>query len=227
MHTHIKAVILDMDGLLVDSERVGRESFVQAFELYKAPYTEALFEIMVGRSAQASLKLMEAYLENAELARKIWDQADIYYDTCVHAGNIGPKAGVYELIDFLERKQLPWAIATASNQIHAEAKLSAIGILNKVPYLVTVDQVERPKPEPDLFLKAAALLGIEPSRACIVLEDSEVGVRGASAAGMLPIMIPDVQVPSAHIRTVAHTVLPSLVAFLEYFEEHFQIVSKH
>ena len=88
-------------------------------------------------------------------------------------------------------------------------KLTVAGLIDRFETLVGGDEVANGKPAPDIFLTAAARLGVLPD-GCMVLEDSEAGIQAAHAAGMLPVMVPDVKPPSPEIEAVAYAVLPSL-----------------
>jgi beta-phosphoglucomutase-like phosphatase (HAD superfamily) len=101
------------------------------------------------------------------------------------------------------------AIATSSGTSHAIAKLQQAGLLGRFRTVVGADQVQKPKPDPEVYLKAAGLLGVDP-RACLAVEDSEYGVRAAHAAGMTVIQVPDLTEPSADLRALGHIVLASL-----------------
>ena len=90
------------------------------------------------------------------------------------------------------RCAFPRAVATSTRRERARAKLARRGLLARFAALVGGDEVARGKPAPDIFLLAAARLGVAPAD-CVVLEDSEPGVRGALAAGMMPIMVPDLR----------------------------------
>ncbi len=99
------------------------------------------------------------------------------------------------------------AVATSTRRDRAEAQLAQQGLLQRFAALVGGNEVERGKPEPDIFLLAASRLSVAPED-CVVLEDSEPGVRAALAAGMMPIMVPDMHAPSPSLLARAPLVLP-------------------
>ena len=100
------------------------------------------------------------------------------------------KRQLLELLAWLEGEAIPKAVATSTRKSRAEAKLSRTGLLPRFSTLVGGDEVACGKPAPDIFLEAAARLAID-AGACLVLEDSEPGMRGAIAAGMAAVMVPD------------------------------------
>jgi HAD superfamily hydrolase (TIGR01509 family) len=104
---------------------------------------------------------------------------------------------------------LPRALATSTNRATAEDHLRCAGLLDRFDALVTWEDVERGKPHPDLFLKAALEIGVAPQR-CVVLEDSPLGIRGAHAAGAMPVMIPDLLAATEELRNMCAAVVRDL-----------------
>ncbi len=119
------------------------------------------------------------------------------------------KEGAVALLDAVAQLGLPMAIATSSGTSHAVAKLSRAGLLERFRTVIGADQVQRPKPDPEVYLQAAAFLGVDP-KACLAVEDSEYGVRAAHAAGMTVVQVPDMTEPTADLRALGHIVLASL-----------------
>ena len=122
---------------------------------------------------------------------------------------IALKPGLLDLLDWLEARRIPKAVATSTRRDRAQAKLARTALLPRFVALVGGDEVARGKPEPDIFLAAAARLG-EAAQHCLVLEDSEPGVRAALAAGMTPIMVPDLHAPSDDLVALEPLILESL-----------------
>jgi beta-phosphoglucomutase-like phosphatase (HAD superfamily) len=113
-----------------------------------------------------------------------------------------------ELIAWMEERSIPRAIATSSIRSDAERTLGPV--IARFHAIVTGDQVTRGKPDPEIYLRAALALGIDP-RECAALEDSEPGIAAAHAAGMRAMMVPDLKQPSAEVRAITHGIYPSLV----------------
>ncbi len=99
----------------------------------------------------------------------------------------------------------------------AEKKLKSLGLYDRFSSVVTGDQVKRGKPDPEIYLKAANNLGATPEQ-CVVLEDSENGIRAANAAGTCAIMIPDLIAPSVEMRKLAYKIFDSINEFLVFFK---------
>jgi beta-phosphoglucomutase-like phosphatase (HAD superfamily) len=109
-------------------------------------------------------------------------------------------------------------VATSTPRKHAIPRLQQCGLLHRFASVSCGDEVERGKPAPDLFLKAAATIPAPPEK-CVVLEDSEAGIRGAHAAGMTAIMVPDLKQPADDVRQLARGVYESLVHVREVLHD--------
>jgi len=203
------AVIFDMDGLMLDTERLAPAAWSEAARAVGVEFDMALLPAMVGRNFRDCNALIverhgEAY-PTAELMRA-WHVA---YDAIVARDGIALKPGLVELLDWLEREDIDKAVATSTRRDRAQTKLAQTGLLHRFTALVGGDEIARGKPAPDIFLLAAARLS-RPPQDCLVLEDSEPGVRAALAAGMTPIMVPDLHPPSPDLLAIGPLVLASL-----------------
>jgi HAD superfamily hydrolase (TIGR01509 family) len=203
------AVIFDMDGLMLDTERLAPLAWSDAAQAIGVEFDMGLLPSMVGRNFQDCQEIVVdrygAEYPTADLMRA-WHVA---YDAIVARDGIALKPGLLELLDWLEREDVPKAVATSTRRDRAQAKLDQTGLMPRFRALVGGDEIRRGKPAPDIFLLAAERLA-QPPAACIVLEDSEPGVRAALAAGMTPIMVPDLHPPSPGLLALAPLVLSSL-----------------
>ena len=135
------------------------------------------------------------------------------------AEGVALKAGVLELLDHLDELGLPRAVATSSSRANAREHLGHNGVFERFAVIVAREDVERHKPNPDPFLKAAALMGIAPE-ACLALEDSHNGVRAAHAAGMMTVMVPDLLEPTDEMHEKCVAIAESLHRVLDLVERH-------
>ena len=203
------AVIFDMDGLMLDTEPLAARAWEEAAARAGVGFDMSLASRMIGRNfADCSLMIRAHYAADYPVDTLLahWHAA---YDAIVSREGLALKPGVCELIDWLVARDIPRAVATSTRLDRALAKLAHVDVLAHFAAVVGGDEIERGKPAPDIYLEAARRLAVAPA-ACVVLEDSEPGVRGALAAGMTPIMVPDRLLPSADLLLAAPLVETSL-----------------
>ena len=203
------AVIFDMDGLMLDTEPLAARAWQDAARATGIHFDDGVTPRLIGRNfADCEALIRDHHGDDypvGDLMRS-WHAA---YDAIVAREGIAHKPGLVALLDWLEARAIPKAVATSTRRSRAEAKLREAELVQRFAFLVAGDEVVRGKPEPDIFLRAAALLATPPTR-CLVLEDSEPGVRAALAAGMAPIMVPDLHPPSPALVARNVTVMGTL-----------------
>jgi len=212
----LAAVVFDMDGLLLDSERIAYDIGRQVSLDLGIPWTHETAMQLIGRNSREHEALLkgafgEDYpleVHQAEFGRR--------YEAVIAQGTIPLKPGVHELFDVLDARRLPRAVATSTRRSRALPKLEAVGLLARVDLVVAGDEVSRGKPAPDIFLAAAERLGQAAGR-CLALEDSNAGVRSAHAAGMRVVMVPDLLRPADDIRDAGIMVAASLLDIVARF----------
>jgi mannitol-1-/sugar-/sorbitol-6-/2-deoxyglucose-6-phosphatase len=188
--TPFKALIFDMDGLMVDSEPLWFE-VQRDFALARGgEWTSALADLCVGKGLANTIRVMERSLG---FAVDVDRDAEAIVDSFIgRVGSLSLKGGCEDIVDAIARlpTRLPRAVASSSARRLVEATLGRFGLVERCDTLVCGDSVTRPKPAPDIFLLAASRLGVSPA-ACIVLEDSVAGVEAAHAAGMRVVAVPE------------------------------------
>jgi mannitol-1-/sugar-/sorbitol-6-phosphatase len=174
----VSAVLLDMDGTLVESDA----AVERAWNAWAAEYDldpAAVVAIAHGTPAERTVSAMLPDLAPDEVARAAARQLMLQYDDL---SDVVPTYGAERLISVLARRTMPWAVVTSADRRLARARLHAAGI--PVPVLITSEDVTAGKPAPDAYLLAARTLGVLASR-CLVVEDAEPGLRAGRAAGAL------------------------------------------
>lgn len=205
----VKAVVLDMDGLMLDTEPIYKRAMQKSAGELGYTLTDDFMLTLVGRPDSDTRRLIAKQLGDEfplDVFRERWPH--IWKDIAASEG-IDQKPGLTELLSDLSEADLPVAIATSTYREQAEFTLEKGKISYPFKHIVTGDMVDHGKPAPDIFLEAARRLDVDPKH-CIALEDSENGVRAASVAGMATIMVPDLISPTDEIRARAYRVEASL-----------------
>jgi len=197
----VKAVVFDMDGLLVDTEQVVFEAMQAAAGGSGLEMPLELFKRLVGLPSYISDAIVvEHFGEGFDLQG--WRTEVSRHFSEIAAGGLALKTGVVELLDALDARALPRAIATSSSREAVEHSLGGHGLIGRFDAIISRELQDRHKPDPDPFLKAAAAIAMAPQD-CLALEDSHNGVRAAAAAGMMTVMVPDLLDPTDEMRDLA------------------------
>jgi HAD superfamily hydrolase (TIGR01509 family) len=183
------AVIFDNDGLTLDTEHTWTRAESALYARYGTEFTLDHKREMLGTSGEKSALTMERHLGQPGRG----DELRVELRELVHGeldgAGVEPMPGVLELLDALGDAGIPLGLATNSGREFATRALRAADVLDRFSAVVSAEDVERPKPAPDVYLAAAAELGAPPAD-CVALEDSETGVAAAKAAGMTVIGVP-------------------------------------
>jgi HAD superfamily hydrolase (TIGR01509 family) len=208
----VEAILFDMDGLLIDSEAIYIEAMQAAARNLDRDMSLAFCHSMIGiPTRECNAMIQELYGAGFHL-----EEFRTVYSANVRrlmGDRVPVKPGVVELLDFLDEQGLPRAVATSAGRATAEHHLGRAGLLGRINALATRDDVEHPKPRPDVYLEAARRLGVAPER-CVAFEDSDVGLTAAHAAGTMAFLVPDILQPRPEIRAKCIDVLPDLHAAL-------------
>jgi beta-phosphoglucomutase family hydrolase len=176
------AVIFDMDGVLIDSGAYHRAAWEALLAELGIPLPPEFWRRTIGRPAEDGIaRLLGRTLSGAE-ARDLSRRKHAHYTRLAREG-LPPIPGAPGFVHELARQGVPRAVATSARRSDAMTLLAHAGLLEQFRILVTADEVQNGKPEPDVYLAAARGLDVEPSR-CLVFEDSLVGVLAGRAAGM-------------------------------------------
>lgn len=213
----IEGVIFDMDGVLFDTERVSLDIYKKIFKKYGYVIKEEVYAYTIGRARADVWNLyMDNYGDDLPLD-KIFLEKDKEMLEYINKNGAPIKTGAYELLNYLNERGYKTALATSTYRKRAEELLQSAGIMDKFTATVCGDEVEKSKPNPEIFLKAANKLGLEPKK-CIVLEDSPAGIEAANKAGMKGINIPDLKKPDGEIKKSAYKICSSLITVMDYLK---------
>jgi len=208
----LEAVIFDMDGILFDSERAVYDIWRELADRYGFANLDEPYVKCIGVNETTCRRIFldfygpdfpyDAY--NAERSR-------VYHARYDH-GHLPLKPGVRELLETLRAAGFRTAVASSTRSEVVGSQIRDAGLLPFFDVIVGGDMVTRSKPDPEIFLEAAARLCVSPVRCCVI-EDSYNGIMAAERAGMMPIMVPDMLPPNEEMRKKARYILPSLKEF--------------
>src|SRR5262245_12405252 len=204
----IRAILFDLDGLMVDSEPHSLASWQAVLQARGITLSQDIIDQMFGQRLIETAHLLAGFYRIAD-APYILAREKEEYQVSHLAGQVKSMPGLFELLDEIDRRGLRKAVASSGVQRYVYAVLEEVGLAGRFETIITGDQVAKGKPAPDIFLTAARALSVAPPR-CLVLEDAPSGVQAAKAAGMRCIAIPNAQTRALDL-SVADWVLPSLV----------------
>lgn len=213
----MKTVIFDMDGLIVDSEVRALKAWQEVAEKRGIPGIDELFPKMIGMNVYTrGLLFAETFGEDFPFL-----ECDNEVRSIAHGYEaISPvplKKGVRELLAYLRENGFKIAIASSGLLATIERRMKHHGIFEYFDVIVSGDMVTKSKPDPEIFLLCAEKLGVHPSE-ITVFEDSQNGIKAAHAAGMRPVMVPDLVTPEKDVAAMAYAICSSLLEVKEKYE---------
>ena len=209
MKDTITAVLFDMDGLVLDTEKLYTRFWQEAARAFGYPMTKEQALGMRSLNRGAGLAKLQSYFGPLVDYDLIRNKRIELMDAFVEQEGVYLKPGIHELLAFLKEHGIKTAIATSSPMERTLLYLGSVGLQNSFDELVSGYMVEKGKPEPDIYLYAAEKLGVKPEN-CMVLEDSPAGILAGYRAGCLPVMIPDQDEPDEEIAKMLYAKAESL-----------------
>ena len=213
----VSGIIFDMDGVLIDSERQSNEGWLWAAGQLGVDMPMWLIDSFKGAPAELCCKFFDDYYKGVI---DYWEAKELrtqHVYKIRETEGIPVKKGVKDIFEYIRNNGLKCAVATSTRRESAEKTLHEIGVWDYLDAVVYGDEVERGKPEPDIFLSAAKAIGVNPSEA-VVVEDSINGIKAGYAAGMRVVHIPDTIAIDDDIRKLTYMVCDDLNGLIDVVE---------
>lgn len=215
----IKAVLFDMDGLMVDTESLATEAFIHSAKKQGYDMTKEETLLVLGFTTKSIYEFWENYFKNSDVSGKqLVDDHYKYIENILFT--TGPRKMPYieELLKYLKESNYKVAVASSSNMDHIINNMEKTGLKKYIDEFASGAEVENGKPAPDVFLLAAERLGVKPEE-CLVLEDSKAGVLAGSLAGAKVIMVPDMFKPDEECKERTYRIVGNLEEVISILEE--------
>ncbi|MBE5888032.1 MAG: HAD family phosphatase [Lachnospiraceae bacterium] len=207
--TAIKGVLFDMDGVVLDTEKLYTRFWQEAAQYYGYPMTKEQALGMRSLNRGVGEAKLKSYFGESVDYEQVRNKRMELMDAFIKREGVERKPGIVELLDYLDANGIKRAIATSSPLERTQLYLMQVGLIDRFDALISGYMVEKGKPEPDIYLYAASQLGLKPNE-CVVLEDSPTGILAAHRAGCIPVMVPDQDEPDEETKKLLYGVADSL-----------------
>ena len=213
-----KVVVFDMDGLLIDSEKIMHIEEVKALKKYKVENAEQIAYDIIGLNGKDKIKYIASKIGDEEKARKIYKLFGYYHALFVLFHKMPLKPGACEILEYLKDNGYKVAIASALKTNYIKGYLLKTGLNKYTKVYVGGDEVHARKPDPAVYLEVCKILNSKPCD-CVAVEDSIVGARSSIDAGLQTIIVPDLQQPDEYNKAHAYKIFNNLFDVLEHIRE--------
>lgn len=199
----IRGVLFDMDGLVLDTEKLYSRFWMEACHFYGYPMTyEQSLEMRAANSRLGAENLHRFFGPDIDYVT-IRNKRIELMDAFIAENGVEPKPGIFELLDALEARGIPAAITSSSPADRIRDHLVSLGVYHRFAAICSGYDVPCGKPAPDIYLHGAASLGLPPEE-CLALEDAPLGILAAFRANCIPVMVPDQDQPDAQTQSMLY-----------------------
>ncbi len=214
-------VIFDMDGVIFDSERACLVTWTEAAAPYGITNSKEVFDKCIGTNNNQTHQIVEdAYKDQfgEGIADKLLSESSRLFHEKYDGGNLPIKDGVKDILEYLKAENIRCAVASSTRKAVVEAELRDAGFLDYFEEIVGGDSVKVSKPDPEIYLLACDKMNVDPQNA-FAIEDSYNGIRSAYAAGMRPIMVPDMIPADDEMKKLSEVVCEDLLGVIDYLRD--------
>jgi HAD superfamily hydrolase (TIGR01509 family) len=215
----ISIVIFDMDGLMFDTERLAMEAWGKVCREAGLFVRQQEINMMKGLSIENSERVMKKVIGKDFPFKELSGKKEHYMLKHIYENGVPVKDGLYELLDYLDHKNILKAVATSTLRKKAEMLLEMANISDRFDFKIFGDEVSKGKPDPEIFSTAVKKAGC-PAQECVVLEDSENGVIAAIKANTKVVFIKDMEDIPAQLKSLVYKEFISLKKFSNYLENN-------
>ena len=215
----IRGILFDMDGLVLDTEKLFTRFWMEAAHLHGYPMTREQALGMRSLSKTAGQAQLESYFGSEVNYTEIRATRIRLMSAFIGENGVEPKPGIYELLDYLDANHIPTAITSSSPADRIKSYLEPLNLYHRFQKICSGHEVPKGKPEPDIYLHGAARLGVKPEE-CLALEDSPAGILSACRAGCLPVLIPDQDIPGDETLQRCYAKADSLADIVILLQNH-------
>ncbi|MBQ4261771.1 MAG: HAD family phosphatase [Ruminococcus sp.] len=205
----IKGVISDMDGVILDSEKLYVRFWCEAGQFYGFPFERKHALGIRSMARPFAIERLQGWFGDSFDYDTVRNKRIELMNAYVEKHGIEAKPDAEKLLSYLKQKGIAVALATATPKDRAEEYLRRVGLLQYFDEVVSARMVKNGKPAPDIYLFAAEKLGLKPEE-CMALEDSQNGIRSANTAGCKTVMVPDLDGPTGEIMPLLYDVADGL-----------------
>jgi HAD superfamily hydrolase (TIGR01509 family) len=210
MRLDFLAAVFDMDGTLFDSERLAIDGLQAAFAEHGIQVSQPALETVIGRSGKETREYLGTLVPAGLGVDQILRRGTDLIRARIDREGLPVKPGVDLILRFLRERGIPMGLATSTRSATARENLSRANLEGYFAVVIGGDDVDRHKPHPEVYLRAVAELKVTP-RDAIAVEDSDLGIQSANAAGLRVIHVPDIKRIDTHTRSLIEREYPTLV----------------
>lgn len=215
----LKAVIFDMDGLMIDSERVTYDGYVIECKKLGHTMTEEFYKTLLGKPIAGIYAQFHKEFGEDFPIEEVIQKVHAYMADLFETKGVPVKPGLIDLLKYLKENNYKTIVATSSNRHRVDIILESAKIASYFDDSICGDEVTKGKPNPEVFLKSCEKLGVHPDEA-LVLEDSEAGIQAAHSANIRVICVPDMKYPEEQYTQMTHKIVNSLEDVLTLIKEN-------
>lgn len=213
----IKAVLFDMDGVIFDTEREYLKEWNKIFEKYGYEMKKEIYVSVMGRGRKKVKEIFKENFGDDLPIEEMYIEKDKMLKEAIENNEVPLKQGALELLEFLKKNEYKTALATSAKKDRVKSQVNHAKINNLFDAIVCADDIVNSKPNPEIFLKAAEKVNVKPEN-CIVIEDSEAGIRAAFNAGMIAFHVKDLKEADESIIKYCDKNFENLIEIKKYIE---------